>query len=205
MRLVQYWSRFLAFVLYRQGYSKSSYFFWKNLQVQLGLARKLFRIGKPLSHIKLAAGAAHSQTSDPVVRFTTIGRQLGMAGYLSLDSLVWFNNSSVYKFASTKSSKIQRTSYKFWLVSLLCGIVQGAYKYNRATKVENALLSETEKDTASLKRVALEKHDVGLHLVWDLADTTIPLTALGYVNFDDGFVGLAGLFTSVLALKGLWN
>lgn len=205
MRLVQYWSQFLSFVLYRQGYSKTTYLFWKKLQVQLGLARKLFRAGMPLSLIQNAVAAAHNQTEDPVLRFTTIGRQLGLAGFLSLDSLMWLNNSNVYKFNNVGANKIQRLSMQFWLASLAFSVANWAYKYNRTAKAQQALLSESEKDAASLKKVAYEKYDASLHLVWDLADTTIPLSALGYVGLDDGIVGLAGLFTSILALKGLWK
>jgi len=45
------------------------------------------RIGKPLEHAQAAVKAL--DVSDPVLKFTALGRQLGYAGYLFNDMLVW--------------------------------------------------------------------------------------------------------------------
>jgi peroxin-11B len=44
-----------------------------------------------------------------------------------------------------------------------------------------------------------------VQLVSDLCDLTVPSSALGYVNFDDGIVGLAGTLSSVLGVYGAWQ
>lgn len=45
------------------------------------------RIGKPLEHGQAAIKAL--EISDPFLKFTALGRQLGYAGYLFNDMLIW--------------------------------------------------------------------------------------------------------------------
>jgi hypothetical protein len=49
------------------------------------------RIGKPLEHLQAALRAtqAPSLHQHPAELITTIGRQLGYAGFLTYDTLVW--------------------------------------------------------------------------------------------------------------------
>jgi hypothetical protein len=44
-----------------------------------------------------------------------------------------------------------------------------------------------------------------LQLVSDLADLTIPTTGLGWVNLDDGVVGLAGTLSSLIGIYTQWK
>ena len=48
----------------------------------------VMRLFKPLEHFQAALRAAVS-VDYPIEQFTTIGRQLGYFGYLSLDMIVW--------------------------------------------------------------------------------------------------------------------
>lgn len=45
------------------------------------------RVGKPLEHAQAAVKSLEIQ--DPVLKLTALGRQLGYAGYLYHDMLVW--------------------------------------------------------------------------------------------------------------------
>jgi peroxin-11B len=38
-----------------------------------------------------------------------------------------------------------------------------------------------------------------------LCDLTVPSSALGFVNLDDGIVGLAGTVSSLIGLYGAWQ
>jgi peroxin-11B len=38
-----------------------------------------------------------------------------------------------------------------------------------------------------------------------LCDLTVPSSALGFVNLDDGIVGLAGTLSSLIGLYGAWQ
>jgi len=44
-----------------------------------------------------------------------------------------------------------------------------------------------------------------LQLISDLCDLTVPSSALGLVNLDDGIVGLAGTVSSLIGLYGVWQ
>jgi hypothetical protein len=48
----------------------------------------VMRLFKPVEHLQAAFKAAAS-AEHPIEQFTTIGRQLGYFGYLSLDMIVW--------------------------------------------------------------------------------------------------------------------
>jgi hypothetical protein len=44
-----------------------------------------------------------------------------------------------------------------------------------------------------------------LQLLTDLCDLTVPLSALAWVNFDDGVVGLAGTLSSLVGVYLQWK
>lgn len=49
-----------------------------------------------------------------------------------------------------------------------------------------------------------ERAATQLQLLSDLCDLTVPSSALGYVNLDDGIVGLAGTVSSLIGLNAAW-
>lgn len=44
-----------------------------------------------------------------------------------------------------------------------------------------------------------------LQLISDLCDVAVPSSALGYVNLDEGIVGLAGTVSSLIGLTTAWT
>lgn len=44
-----------------------------------------------------------------------------------------------------------------------------------------------------------------LQLVSDFCDLTVPSSALGWANLDDGIVGLAGTVSSLIGLYTVWQ
>ncbi len=50
-----------------------------------------------------------------------------------------------------------------------------------------------------------ERAATNLQLISDLCDLTVPSTALGYANLDDGIVGLAGTVSSLIGVWGVWK
>lgn len=50
-----------------------------------------------------------------------------------------------------------------------------------------------------------ERKAAQLQLTSDLCDLTVPYSALGWVNFDDGFVGLAGTLSSLIGVYTQWK
>ena len=53
------------------------------------------RFGKFVEHFKAAAVAADAKAMDPVLRYFAVGRQLGYAGYLTLDSITMVCRRSI--------------------------------------------------------------------------------------------------------------
>jgi hypothetical protein len=44
-----------------------------------------------------------------------------------------------------------------------------------------------------------------MQLISDLCDLTVPSTMLGYANFDDGIIGLAGTTSSLIGAWAAWQ
>lgn len=114
------------------------------------------RIGKPLEHAQAAVKAL--DVSDPVIKFTALGRQLGYAGYLFNDMLVWVrpcslsssvetsqcrgnnkadgfcfphrqaHSTKVRPLAPTQYNTIQRRAAKLWFTGIAFSLVSSVYK-----------------------------------------------------------------------------
>jgi peroxin-11B len=89
--------------LYRTNNPQSSITPWETTKKQLGIARKFLRLGKFLEHFKAAAVAADKTGIDPVLKFCAVGRQLGYAGYLSLDNLCVVCMALLYRVKEGKA------------------------------------------------------------------------------------------------------
>lgn len=216
-RAVQYFARFYAWYLLRKGYPKTEVARWNALKETLGMSRKLMRIGKPLEHINSANNALGDR--DQVLRTTKICKQLGYAGYLSLDMLVWIHKTGFYKFADIKT--INERAQKFWLAGIVVSIVSSIYKLTQIqsrlgdaesnSRVKQALGVAGSKNPAEAghpaneKKLDKERYEAAYQLIQDILDATIPGTALGYIDLDDGIVGLAGVVTSFMGASTQWK
>jgi len=220
-RAVQYFARFYAWYLYRKGSSKDDVARWNALKDSLATSRKLMRVGKPLEHIQAATNSFG--LPDEMLKATAIGRQLGYAGYLTLDMLVWVQKSGFYKFKNIKT--INENAQRFWLVGIAFSIISGIYKLRkvhlrlhalertkRSKQVElQALGNASARSSADAdyrveeKTLDNERHATLYQLLQDALDATIPATSLKYLNLDDGIIGLAGLATSLMGAKTQWK
>src|SRR5690349_21232987 len=79
LRTLQYFARFYAWYLLRTNRPQTAIQPWEAVKKQFGLVRKVLRAGKNVEHFKAAALAADAKTGtvDPVLRYATVGRQLG--------------------------------------------------------------------------------------------------------------------------------
>ncbi|KAG0264567.1 Peroxisomal membrane protein PMP27 [Mortierella polycephala] len=203
-RAVQYFSRFLAWYSLRQGYTKETIARFNSLKKTLGLSRKR----KPIEHLENAAKA--TAVKDEFLRFSTIGKQLAYAGYLTLDGIIFIDGSGAYKFKNIK--KYSELASRFWLAGIVFGFVTGLYKtrqiqIRRETAARGlAHSTESEKSHArtELKAIAKEQHSINKQLLQDGLDMLIPATGLGYLSLDDGAVGLIGTATAIMGAKSQW-
>ncbi|KAH9996432.1 peroxisomal biogenesis factor 11 [Xylariaceae sp. FL0662B] len=207
LRTVQYFARFYAWYLLRTNGTRMEVAPWDALKKQLGLARKLLRVGKNVEHLKAAAVAADSSPTskglDPVLRYAAVGRQLGYAGYLTLDAATVPDALGFRRWEAAK--RAQREAFRFWAAGLLCSVAAQLYTLWRLREREARVDRKEGEGVVESKRIVIERNASQLQLVSDLCDLTVPTSALGWVGFDDGFVGLAGTMSSLIGLYLQWK
>lgn len=203
MRTLQYFSRFYAWYLFRTNGTKAEIAPFEAIKKQFGLARKLLRVGKNVEHLKAAAVAADSKTVDPVLRYTTVGRQLGYAGYLTFDMATVLDTLGVKKWEGAKN--VQKEAYRFWAFGLLFSITAQSYTLYRLREREAKVDKKEGEGVVEAKRIGIERAAARLQLISDLCDFTTPAAALSWIDFDDGVVGLAGTVSSLIGVYTMWK
>lgn len=155
LRTVQYFARFYAWYLFRTNGTPGEVAPWESLKKAMATARKVLRAGKNIEHLKAAAVAADaSATMDPVLRYTTIGKQLGYAGYLTLD-MATVPEAVGFRAPTTKTKTLQREAYRFWAMGLLCSVVAQAYTLWRLRQREKAVDRKEGEGAVEAKRIAM--------------------------------------------------
>ncbi|BGP15070.1 hypothetical protein JCM10213_002786 [Rhodosporidiobolus nylandii] len=206
-RAVQYAARFLAFYCLRKGYSNETVQRLTALKSSLALSRKLMRIGKPFEHLQAAVRALTIQ--DTILKVTAVGRQLGYAGYLFNDMLVWLHSAKVRPFAPETYAKIQQRAARLWFTGIAFSIVSSVYRLVdlrrreriavRAVKVSAS--EKSDEARAELKAVRTQQSAVRTQFLQDGLDILIPAGTLNYHSLDDGIIGLVGTVTSLMGLR----
>ncbi|KAK6458131.1 peroxisomal biogenesis factor 11 [Scheffersomyces xylosifermentans] len=195
-RLLAYLSRFLAYYLQRKGYPIEWVNMWSGLKGHFTFIRKGMRFFKPINHLQTAAKTYDNKLLDPVLQSTTVIRNLGYAGYLTLDSVTWFKMLGIID--KTKFPTISKWASRFWLLGLIAGIVNSLH-------IIRSLTTKTTVDE-KVDQAAIDKklYSAKRKLIWDLLDSFIALNSLDILHFTEGDVGLAGIITSIMGLKDLW-
>jgi peroxin-11B len=110
------------------------------------------RIGKFLEHLKAAAIAFDNKApADPVLKYLAIGRQLGYAGYLTLDTITVVDVIGYRKLASVK--RLQDTAYRSWGVGLIFSAVAGVYTLVRLQEREKAIDRKEGEGVVEAKKI----------------------------------------------------
>ncbi|ORY61279.1 peroxisomal biogenesis factor 11 [Pseudomassariella vexata] len=203
LRTLQYFSRFYAWYLLRTNGTKAEIAPFEAMKKQFGLTRKLMRVGKNIEHFKAAATAADSKTMDPVLRYAAVGRQLGYAGYLTFDLATVLDAAGIKKWQG--ATRAGREAYRFWAMGLACSVVAQLYTLYQLKEREAKVDKKEGEGVVEAKRIAIERSASQLQLLSDLCDLTVPTSALGWVGFDDGFVGLAGTMSSLIGIYSQWK
>lgn len=220
LRTIQYFSRFYAWYLLRTNGLPATIASYNALKTQFGLTRKLMRIGKNVEHFKAAATISDTKGLDPVIKYLAVGRQLGYAGYLTFDALTVPDALGFRKSPSTK--RLQQEAYRAWAAGLVFSVVSGLYSLYGLRAQQRRLDKKNGEGVVAGKRIEKyvvvpcengintnntfrERAAINLQLVSDLADLTVPATAIGLANFDDGFVGLAGTLSSLIGVYTQWK
>ncbi|KAF2416692.1 putative peroxisomal membrane protein PMP27 [Tothia fuscella] len=203
LRTIQYFSRFYAWYLYRTNNPQSAIAPWEAMKKQFGTTRKIMRLGKFVEHIKAAAVAADAKGMDPILKYCAVGRQLGYTAYITLDNISAIDAIGIRKFDNIK--KIQKEAYRMWMTGLLFNTLAGLYKLYQIKAHSSTVNKQDAEGAVQAKKLEREQNATSLQLVQDLCDLAAPSTALGFANFDDGFIGLAGTVSSLLGVYSTWK
>lgn len=121
------------------------------------------------------------------------------------------------------AKRLQQEAYRAWFAGLTCSAIAGLYtlwqlrlREQNIDKKEGEGVVESKKIMKSVPNhypsglidadsVNRERTTTNLQLISDLCDLTIPGTALGYANLDDGIVGLAGTVSSLIGVWSTWK
>ncbi|KAG9253732.1 peroxisomal biogenesis factor 11 [Emericellopsis atlantica] len=203
LRTIQYFARFYAWYLLRTNATPAAIAPWTATKKQFGLVRKFLRIGKNIEHLKAAATATDAKSMDPVLRYTTVGRQLGYAGYLTFDAGTVLDAAGIRKWEGAK--RLQTEAYRFWAMGLTFSVVAQVYTLWKLKQREAKVDKKDGEGVVESKRITVERAVSKMQLTSDLCDLTVPLSALAWVNFDDGVVGLAGTVSSLIGVYNQWK
>ncbi|KAJ5513376.1 Peroxisomal biogenesis factor 11 [Penicillium fimorum] len=204
LRTIQYFSRFYAWYLYRTNKPQSAIDPYNAVKKQFGTTRKIMRIGKFLEHLKAAAVAFDNKNPvDPVLRYLAIGRQLGYAGYLTLDAVTVIDAIGIRKLASAK--RLQDSAYRSWGAGLIFSAVAGVYTLVRLQEKEKTIDRKEGEGVVEAKKIEKERSAARIQLISDVCDLAAPLSAVGIVNLDDGLVGIAGTVSSLIGVWSQWR
>ncbi|CAX41330.1 peroxisomal membrane protein, putative [Candida dubliniensis CD36] len=207
-RLLSYLSRFLGYYAYKKGYSKETIELWSNLKGHFTFIRKAMRFFKPINHLQLASKAYDNKLMDPILQFTTIIRNLGYAGYLTIDAIVFFKLLGIID--KKKYPNLGKYASRFWLIGLISGLINSLRIIYSLNSYENNIEKQGEEINEKEKQVDINAINQKLYqakrkLIWDSLDTFIALNSLDILHFTEGDVGLAGVITSLLGLQDLWK
>lgn len=204
LRTLQYFSRFYAWYLYRTNQPETAIAPYNAVKKQFGTTRKILRVGKFIEHLKAAALAADNKGPiDPVLRYLAIGRQLGYAGYLTLDTVSVVDAIGFRKIDGVK--RLQESAYRSWFSGLVCSVIASVYTLYRLSEKQKTLDLKEGEGVVEAKKLEKESSAARIQLFSDLSDLVIPASAIGLANFDDGFVGIAGTTSSLIGLWSQWR
>ncbi|KAI0155299.1 peroxisomal biogenesis factor 11 [Xylariaceae sp. FL1272] len=203
LRLLQYYSRFYAWYLLRTNGTRSEIAPFEAIKKTFGQARKILRMGKNVEHLRAAATAYDAKGGDAVLKYASVGRQLGYAGYLSADLLTVPDALGIKKWEGAK--RVGREAYRFWAMGLACSVVAQVYTLIKLREREQLVDLKEGEGVVEQRKIRLERTTSQLQLLSDLCDLTVPTSALGWVNLDDGIVGLAGTVSSLIGVYNQWK
>jgi len=211
LRTCQYTCRFLLGSLRDSGYSDGTTIAsLDGIKVQFGLARKWLGAGRFVEHLLNAIvlyDARPGLHMDRLQQWLNIGRQVGYAIYLGLDSvtyvdLLWPRQTS----PSLIERKLHRMSLRGWLMALTCSVTAGVYALGKLNAMDEKLDSSESRPRSKAKdAVRSQRKDIGLQLLTDFFDLVVLSSALGYSNFGEPLLGFSGTMSGAIGAWRVWQ
>jgi peroxin-11B len=109
------------------------------------------QLGKNIEHFKAAAVTADAKNLDPVIKYCAVGRQLGYAGYLTLDAITFVDAAGIRKFESAK--KLQKEAYRFWMIGLIFSTLSSTYSLWNLRQQQGKIDKKDGEGVVAAKRI----------------------------------------------------
>ncbi|ORY34047.1 peroxisomal biogenesis factor 11 [Naematelia encephala] len=224
-RLIQYLARLIAWSYLRRGAVEAADR-WDGLKNGLANGRRIMRIFRPAEFMQAAVRLSArpiTSLSGPgqLAHVAQIGRQLGYAGFLTTDTLVWLGSIRFLRYDKQKISRVQNISMRFWLAGLFLSLVSSSASLvklradsrrfalslemaRREEKTPEDRVREEEDRREKGRGLLAQRQQLLSQLIMDSLDIWIPATNLGYAHLNDGVLGLIGATTSYMGLQTQW-
>lgn len=212
-KAVQYASRFIKWSLDKKNPELSARF--HGLFVGMRDARKLFRLFKTLNEYHKILQILSKGAEDELDYYLTILNRLFFAGYWFFDNLVIL---CTVKFFKQDAKKYNKTGMLFWFLGLIVGLAQSIrsliFLNHREIKILKSLSDCKEEELDSKKKllrsIRQQKKDQYLNILRQIGDL-IPASQGSEIipklfkrNFNDGWIGLGGFVSAVIASYQLY-
>ncbi len=122
------------------------------------------------------------------------------------------------------AKRLQQEAYRAWFAGLTFNAIAGLYTLWQLRQREQGIDKNEGEGVVESKKIMKsvsihcsqgwredandknrERNTTNLQLISDLCDLTVPSSALGYANLDDGIVGLAGTVSSLIGVWSTWK
>lgn len=200
-RVTQYACKFLGWHFSQQGKDENLINALTQLEKNVSTSRKLFRFGRSIDSLKAAQRAVNLQ--DYLVRLTMTASHTNKAFYLLVDHYVWLARVGV---VAADLKKWSATASRFYLASLVFAFVRDLYALH--ITMERCLQNTKHEDVSDQYKVAAyaalfykvvkRNPQAAVDLVKNACDIVIPAASLGYLNVNNGVVGVCGVISSLL-------
>ncbi|RMJ19354.1 hypothetical protein CDV36_000983 [Fusarium kuroshium] len=202
VRLLHHLAHFYSWYLVRSNGSPSSTAACTLAQKHTAISLKVLRFGSFVFPLKAAVDtASNAKGMAPILRYATIGKHLGIAGYLALDMATLLDLADIRKW--DKAATTQREAFRFWAISVLFSIVEQLYTLRRLSLIK---IDKGEGEGAvEVKRISRQRSIAKRQLVCDLCDIIVSNAAMGSITLNGGLVGLLGAFSCALNIYGQWK
>ncbi|EDV26965.1 Peroxisomal membrane protein 11B [Trichoplax sp. H2] len=197
-RVVQYGSKIAAWLLEGNPNNAKMIEVINTLSTSLAMARKVFRIGKPIDEVLNAWKC--SGLGDLLYKLTLTVSHVCRALYLFHDHLVWLAHVGV---GSLDKKKITLLASRFWLAALITALLRDIYEmitlFFNPIKSRNTS-GDTVKTIGFIPTLFGRRKDLLLDFIKNECDLWIPMTRLGYSNFSSGMIGVFGVISSLIGI-----
>ncbi|KAH7128929.1 peroxisomal biogenesis factor 11 [Dactylonectria macrodidyma] len=196
LRLTQFFARFYAWFLSRRKCRTRNIATWKLVMKQAALIRRLSRLGNNIQYFQVAIQTFLAKDQDPVLLYAAIGRQLGLAGFLTCDAAIALDTLDMWRLKSTERVHIEAS--RLWSIAVLCNIIAGGYEL---CKLQQQQRTGEKVDAVSRHRhMTIERKFSQLQLFSDLCDLIIATSPLLIVRMSDGVIGICGIISTIASM-----